>query len=75
MRVSIVEKMVILVIGLIVIMFAVNAFYIVDSKNTASFGLNGMTEMRCLGGYRFVVGQQGEIRQVMDEFGKGLKCN
>jgi len=40
-----------------------------------SFGLNGMTEVRCIGGYKFLVNQDGSVRQVMDEFAKGVKCD
>lgn len=39
-----------------------------------SWGLNGMTEVRCIGGYKFLVNQDGSVRQVMDEFAKGVKC-
>ena len=39
-----------------------------------SWGLNGMTEVRCIGGYKFIVNQDGSVRQVMDEFAKGVKC-
>lgn len=42
--------------------------------NTVSWGINGMTEMRCIEGYKFVIGDQGQARQVMDEFGKGVRC-
>lgn len=42
--------------------------------NTISWGVNGMTEMRCIDGYRFVIGQHGQARQVLDEFGKGSRC-
>jgi hypothetical protein len=42
--------------------------------NTVSWGINGMTEMRCIEGYKFVIGEHGQARQVMDEFGKGVKC-
>ncbi len=42
--------------------------------NTISWGINGMTEMRCIDGYKFTVSQEGNVLQVMDEFGKGLKC-
>ena len=43
-------------------------------NNTISYGINGMTEMRCIDGYKFIVGQNGQARQVLDEFGKGAKC-
>lgn len=60
----------ILTVGVIVI-GAVNGS---SQGNSISWGLNGMTEMRCIDGYKFIVGQEGQARQVMDEFGKGVKC-
>lgn len=42
--------------------------------SSVSWGINGVTEMRCIEGYKFIVGQEGQARQVMDEFGKGVKC-
>lgn len=45
------------------------------SKNgTISIGINGTTESRCIEGYKFVVGERGQARQIIDEFGKGVKC-
>ena len=60
----------ILTVGVIVI-GAVNGS---SQGNSISWGVNGMTEMRCIDGYKFIVGQEGQARQVMDEFGKGVKC-
>lgn len=40
-----------------------------------SFGINGMTESRCIEGYKFVVGEHGQARQILDEAGKGVRCN
>lgn len=39
-----------------------------------TWGFNGVTESRCIDGYRFVVGQDGGARQIMDEMGRGVKC-
>jgi len=39
-----------------------------------SFGINGISETRCLNGYLFIVSEGGQARQVLDEFGKGAKC-
>lgn len=50
----------------------------------ASGGLNmggvtmtptGMVSEQCLGGYKFIVDANGNARQILDEFGKGVKCN
>jgi len=45
------------------------------SNNTISVGWNGLTEVRCIEGYKFVVGENGQARQILDEFGKGARCN
>lgn len=46
-----------------------------QGSSSLSWGINGMTEMRCINGYSFVVDNQGNARQVMDEFGKGMRCS
>jgi hypothetical protein len=33
-----------------------------------------MTESRCIEGYKFIVGQEGQARQILDELGKGVRC-
>lgn len=43
--------------------------------STISYGVNGMTEMRCIDGFKFTVSRHGDSRQVMDEFGKGVRCS
>lgn len=47
----------------------------VQGNSQLSWGWNGMTEVRCIDGYKFVIGEHGQARQVLDEFGKGAKCN
>lgn len=44
------------------------------SNSNVSWGINGMTESRCIEGYKFVIGEQGTPRQILDEFGKGVRC-
>ncbi len=44
------------------------------SSNNISWGVNGMTESRCIENYKFIVGQDGNARQILDEFGKGVRC-
>jgi prepilin-type N-terminal cleavage/methylation domain-containing protein len=45
------------------------------NNSSISMGWNGVTEVRCIEGYKFVVGENGSARQVMDEAGKGMRCN
>ena len=44
------------------------------SNGNISYGVNGMTESRCIEGYKFVIGSDGNARQILDEFGKGVRC-
>jgi prepilin-type N-terminal cleavage/methylation domain-containing protein len=44
------------------------------SNDTISIGINGVVSERCIGGYKVIVGQDGQARQMMDEFGKGVRC-
>ena len=45
-----------------------------QGNSNISFGINGMTESRCIEGYKFVIGEHGQARQILDEFGKGVRC-
>lgn len=74
--ITLIETMVILCIVLILAAIAFPAFMGKPvSKGNISFGINGMTESRCIEGYKFVVGEQGQARQLLDEFGKGVRCD
>ena len=57
------------VIGLMAVGFAG-----MSPNTTISYGINGMTESRCIEGYKFIVGQDGNTRQILDEMGKGVRC-
>lgn len=44
-------------------------------NNSVSWGLNGLIELRCIEGYKFTVSDHGSsVRQVMDEQGRGVRC-
>ena len=67
--------------GLIVLVFFILLFIIVwaqienPGSSSISWGINGMTEERCIGGYKHAIGEGGQARQIMDEFGRGVKCH
>jgi prepilin-type N-terminal cleavage/methylation domain-containing protein len=44
------------------------------SSGKISVGINGITESRCIEGYKFIIDQSGNSRQILDEFGKGVHC-
>ena len=71
---TLIELMICIAIMGIVVSIIVPAFLGAGNNSTISWGINGMTEMRCIDGYKFVIGDKGQARQVMDEFGKGVKC-
>lgn len=72
---TLIELMTAIVIISIFIMIAIPAIVgTSQGNNNISFGINGMTESRCIEGYKFIVGQEGQARQILDEFGKGVRC-
>jgi prepilin-type N-terminal cleavage/methylation domain-containing protein len=71
---TLIELMVVIVIGLIGLTMIANAVGFASGNSSISFGVNGMTESRCIDGYKFIVSQDGNARQILDEFGKGARC-
>lgn len=66
-----------IVVAIIGILFTIALPILLGSSqgtNNISIGINGMTESRCIDGYKFIVSQDGNARQVLDEFGKGVRC-
>jgi len=65
------------VIVIVMILSAVGFNYYIGSQNgfsNISVGVNGMTESRCIDGYKFIIGQDGQTRQIMDSVGHGVQC-
>ena len=68
---------------LIELMFAIVMFTIVlmvgfgflntETKNL-SIGYNGVTETRCIDGYKFIIGERGRPTQMLDHHGNGISC-
>jgi len=73
---TLIELMIVLTIGGILIAIIAPALFGFwgKSDSTISYGINGMTEVRCIDGYKFVIGDRGQARQIIDEFGKGARC-
>ena len=71
---TLIEMMIAVVFILCIGMFVINAVNGVSNAGNISWGINGMTESRCIEGYKFIVGQEGQARQILDEFGKGVRC-
>ena len=73
--VTLIEMMVVFVIITVIGLIAAPVIF-GTSNNTSnvSWGVNGMTESRCIENYKFIVSQDGNARQILDEFGKGVRC-
>lgn len=74
MRHKIIEMTVFGIIVIAVISIFVNVGRAITDPNV-TIGINGTVENRCLGGYQFVIGQNGKPTQILNEFGKGVHCN
>ena len=71
---TLIEAVVIVCIVMILAAVAVPAFNGKISTDGITYGVNGVTESRCVEGYKFVIGSDGNARQILDEFGKGVRC-
>lgn len=63
---------VVAIIGIVTVV-GVNAYKAYKDPNV-SFGVTGMTEQRCIGGFKYVVGHRGVPAQVINERGGGVAC-
>ena len=73
--VTLIEMMVVFVILTVIGLIAAPIIFgTSNNTNNVSWGVNGMTESRCIENYKFIVSQDGNARQILDEFGKGVKC-
>jgi prepilin-type N-terminal cleavage/methylation domain-containing protein len=73
---TLIEVFCVLIIVAIIAFVGVSAYSTGSSGglSNVSFGINGMLETRCMGGYMFTIDQAGHTRQILDEFGKAAKC-
>lgn len=72
---TLIELMIVIAIVGIVSALALPMIFGHSSLSSVSFGVTGMVEERCIGGYKFVIGQEGRPAQILNEFGKGVSCN
>ena len=71
---TLIEAVVIVCIVMILAAVAVPAFNGKISTDGITYGVNGVTESRCIEGYKFVIGSDGNARQILNELGKGVPC-
>lgn len=63
------------VLSIIGILLAIGLPFWFNQQSNISIGFNGVSETRCIEGYKFVVGSQGNARQIYDSMGHGVPCN
>lgn len=71
---TLIEMMIVVVMVGIVATLIAGVAGGVSGNNSISYGVNGMTESRCIENYKFIIDQKGNSRQILDEFGKGVRC-
>ncbi len=71
---TLIELMVVFVLIGIIATVVAGAIGASQGNGNISYGINGMTESRCIEGYKFILDTKGNSRQILDEFGKGVRC-
>lgn len=71
---TLIELMIVIAIIGIISGIVTGAVGTMSGNGSVSIGINGVTESRCIEGYKFVIGDGGQPRQILDEFGKGVRC-
>jgi prepilin-type N-terminal cleavage/methylation domain-containing protein len=69
---TIIELLVVLAMTVILGMIVVGV--VSGSGNNFSIGLNGVSETRCIDGYKFIIGAGGQARQILNDQGGGIHC-
>lgn len=72
---TLIELMIVVVFVMIIGSIVIGAVSAMNGNSNISVGINGMTEARCIEGYKFIINQDGHTRQILDEFGKGVRCS
>jgi prepilin-type N-terminal cleavage/methylation domain-containing protein len=71
---TLIEVMIVIVMIGIFATIGLNVAGFASGNGSVSLGVNGMTESRCIENYKFIIDQKGNSRQILDEFGKGVRC-
>lgn len=72
--VTLIELIVGIAIFAIFVLTIVGSVSALNGNSNVSIGINGVTEARCIEGYKFIINQDGHTRQILDELGKGVRC-
>lgn len=71
---TIVEAIISFLFIFIVGMILAGVVPLTNSGSSIQMTVNGMVQSTCIDGYKFMVGHNGEVRQVMSELGHGVRC-
>lgn len=71
---TLIELMIIIAIIGIMAAIGVPAIRSFTSGGGIQVGLTGVTETRCQDGFKFIVGSNGYVQQVVDQNGRGIPC-
>ena len=69
-----IEVLIVISIVGIIAAIAVPVIMGAEPDSTMSVGYNGVTEVRCISGYKFVVADRGHTTQILDSQGHGVSC-
>jgi Tfp pilus assembly protein PilE len=70
---TLIELTILIAMITIVVAIAATGFAGLSGNSNISVGVNGLMESRCIEGYKFII-TQDSTRQILDEFGKGVRC-
>jgi prepilin-type N-terminal cleavage/methylation domain-containing protein len=65
---------VLIIIAILGILAAIAIPVLTGKGGNYTWGVGGVVETRCIGGYQFAVGGNGKAEQIMDHNGKGIPC-
>lgn len=65
---------VLIIIAIIGILLAIGIPAFMGKGGNYTWGVGGVVETRCIGGYQFAVGNRGNAEQILDNNGKGIPC-
>jgi prepilin-type N-terminal cleavage/methylation domain-containing protein len=71
---TLIEAAVAVVILTVVGALVARSVNVIGNGSSITYGALGMTESRCIENYKFIMDQQGNSRQILDELGKGVRC-
>lgn len=71
---TLIELMIVIAIIGIVVAVAAPVIFGDSSTRSHSYGINGLAEIRCIEGMKFVVGRSGSVQQMLGPNGGGIPC-